>query len=93
MNDHGLKLTVKKPRGADDRQWAIESNFEQLDGQWEDIYFNVGGYFGPYNPALFASAPDLLAALKEVMPYIVGDKNVPWRDAQSAIAKAEGVAE
>ena len=42
------------------------------------------------NARLIASAPDLLAALKEVMPYIVGDKNVPWRDAQSAIAKAEG---
>jgi len=50
----------------------------------------VGRRADDANARLIAAAPDLLAALKEVMPYIVGDKNVPWRDAQASIAKAEG---
>jgi hypothetical protein len=44
------------------------------------------------NAHLIAAAPDLLEALEAVMPYIVGDKCVPWQKAQSAIAKAKGEA-
>jgi hypothetical protein len=40
------------------------------------------------NARLIAAAPDLLQALEDVMPYIIGDKKVPWRAAQEAIAKA-----
>lgn len=31
---------------------------------------------------------DLLESLKEVMPYIVGDRCVPWKKAQDAIDRA-----
>jgi len=96
-----LKLIVSKPEGGDPTQWEIESNFGELENvPFVDRYVRFGGYFGPYNPALFAAAPDLLAALKRSVvaleecsdcldSYRIGQLEA----ARAAIAKAEGRAE
>ena len=62
-----MKLTVTD---NGDRHCRIESNYSELDGVWEDIYFNVSGYFANIDPHVFASAPKLLDLLKDVRQYI-----------------------
>lgn len=45
------------------------------------------------NARLIAAAPDLLAALKALLPWVAAppsDSAEAWRAAQAAIAKAEG---
>jgi hypothetical protein len=89
-----LKLTVTRALGGYERQFAIESNHSELDGEFEDRYVLFSGYFGPYKPELFAAAPDLLEALREMTErggWMPSDER--FIRAQAAIAKAEGRAE
>jgi hypothetical protein len=87
-----LKLTVRTALGRDQRQFAIESNHCELDGEFEDRYVLFSGYFGPYKPELFAAAPDLLEVLKVLVKQSesYGAEGVYWDKAHAAIAKAEG---
>jgi hypothetical protein len=101
-----LKLTVRTALGRDQRQFAIESNHSELDGEFEDRYVLFSGYFGPYKPELFAAAPDLLEALKAMVDKfdseihneydgtgMLEDRLSEANFARRIIAKAEGRAE
>lgn len=59
---------------------------------WQDIDMSVekGKQIAAANAHLIAAAPDLLAALKEVVT-ISDRKHDAWDRAKAAIAKAEGV--
>lgn len=83
------------------KQARIESNFN-TPGEWDDIYVSFSGYYGSYGPNLFASAPQLLEALKLLVDaaYNIGGEHVTgWADLEkaadaghAAIAKATGSA-
>lgn len=45
---------------------------------------------GLANARLIAAAPELLAALKEIVSYNDDKNGLCWQDARAAIAKAEG---
>lgn len=73
--------------------------------EFDDYYVQFSGYFGSYGPSMFAAAPDLLSALKALLPEVdaeierrrtSGDDQY-WSDLQplsdaahAALAKAEG---
>jgi hypothetical protein len=66
-----LRVTSCAPEGETRDQFRIEnaSSFSNTDGSqsWNDFYVNFSGYFGSYGPDLFAAAPELLAALQDVL--------------------------
>ena len=48
-----------------DRHAKITSDWRKHDDQpWEDVYIDFSGFFGAYNPKLFARAPEMLEALE-----------------------------
>ncbi len=84
--------------------WRLEPKLDH-DGHkrrsiWSDARGMVGYVYGDNNPAradadahLFAAAPDLLAALKALEPYldhIPGGIGAEIDHARDAIARAEG---
>lgn len=71
-------------------QHRIESDHTKVPGNWADIYVDFSGFFGSYGPNVFAAAPELLAALRELQ----ANPNDPraHRIALNAIAKANGSA-
>ena len=57
-------LTVER-RGDDaSGQFSVKSDYFQIEGDWDDVYVHIHGYFGSYGPDLFAAAPDLEKALE-----------------------------
>ncbi|RVL48454.1 hypothetical protein CN138_08985 [Sinorhizobium meliloti] len=87
-------LTVRLADTDDPRHFWIEGMSEGR--HFEDRYFCVSGHFGNYGPYVFAAAPDLLEALKELDAVGVinptGSRKVSKAVAKlrAAIAKAEG---
>lgn len=55
-------LQVDPSDGNAPMQFNISNSHVRLD-DFDKEYVNFGGYFGIYNPQLFASAPDILTAL------------------------------
>jgi hypothetical protein len=48
--------------GSYERQYRILGKNHHVLGQnWDDVYFNVSGYFGSYGPEMFAAAPETAA--------------------------------
>ena len=85
-------------------QYRIENETRDIDGEWDDIYVCVSGYFGAAGPHVFAAAPELLEALEEVVAvfesnpssitdtvWVTGDRPETLYDCcRAAIAKAKG---
>ena len=63
------ELELKLKPVDSDGQFRIESNFDDLEGEWRDIYVSFSGYSGSYSPKLFLHAPDLLDAIKELLHH------------------------
>lgn len=61
-----MPIELKLIPSCDDvgRQFWIESQWQGMEGEWDDIYVDFGGYFGAYGPHMFALAPQLVEALK-----------------------------
>lgn len=71
------KLIAFQRSDADPRQWAIMSDHENLDGEWDDIYFELSGYVGSYNPHMIAAAPVMYNALKDIERAALGGYLTP----------------
>ena len=87
----------------DEKQHARIENVDIYtdDGSFPDNYINIGGYFGSYNPELFAAAPDMYDALEsaeESIATFIGVHGYPTdngageilRQVSAALAKARG---
>lgn len=58
-----IQLNVKHL--GEQRHAQIQSNWrEHKDLPWDDAYIDFSGFFGAYNPKLFARAPEMLEALE-----------------------------
>lgn len=85
-------------RTSVDGQARIEGYSKPLpedytDEQWRECYVNFGGYFGHYNPSVFAAAPDLEKALKAMLEAFYldpmeADTAAAVQKAQAALDKA-----
>lgn len=62
-----LTLTVETRPDCEPNQAMITSNFENIEGDWGDIYVRFSGFFGHYGPEMFAAAPDLADALESLL--------------------------
>ena len=86
-------------------QYRIENETRDIEGEWDDIYVCVSGYFGAAGPHVFAAAPELLEALIEVTASLAWNAHGECRAihddpimpsaqavefARAAIAKAKG---
>lgn len=69
---------IATPTDGDPCQFSIKSDYYRLDGEFDDIYVNFGGFFGSYGAQLFAAAPDTTAALKLLVERI--EANGEWDD-------------
>jgi len=50
---------------TEDRHAKIKSDWRKYDDQpFEQVYVDFSGFFGAYNPKLFARAPQMLEALE-----------------------------
>lgn len=73
-------------------QFCVTSDWNSRKGTWERKYVEFSGYSGEYNPAIFAAAPDLLAAVKEFVGAV--DAGTKFADqsvvdlARAALARA-----
>lgn len=93
MNDKPkLILTVRKDADQAENQFWIDSNWKTAEGEWEDIYVGISGYFGHLGPHVFAAAPDLYAALEVLVNHPVHEDTAMGRRARAALAKARGEA-
>lgn len=59
-----LAVTRAMVRGGGATQYTVENVATPPIENWDAEYVNIGGFFGPHNPATFAAAPKLLAALR-----------------------------
>ncbi len=88
-------LAVVKGDNHVDRQFGVQSDFQNVSGEWDDVYVDFSGYFGSYGPNVFAAAPELLEVLKRISSVMDFNGTChPLFDGlqkqmQSAIAKAE----
>lgn len=59
---------------------------------FKSVYVDFSGFFGPYNPHLFAAAPELYDALEDLLTDLaIGlDLEGALKAAESALAKARG---
>lgn len=71
------KLTVVKRDEMDPRQYSIMGDHENLDGEWTDIYFEMSGFVGSYNPNMIAAAPVMYNALKDIERAALGGYLTP----------------
>ncbi|KEZ00117.1 hypothetical protein AI27_12680 [Sphingomonas sp. BHC-A] len=87
-----------KVHHAGGRQFTI-NNEHAPKVDFDREYFNVGGYFGEYAPSIFATAPQLLAALVQLVDHISDPNNAgrtmlsvtrdrPMQDARRIIREA-----
>lgn len=89
-------LSVVKGDQHVDRQFVVQSDFQNVSGKWDDVYVDFSGYFGSYGPNVFAAAPDLLKVLKRIDAAMDFNGtchplfNGLQKQMQDAIAKAEG---
>lgn len=61
---NNIKLNLR----ADEENYCrLSSNYTELDGKWEDIYVNISGHFGGFNPKMFQYAPEMFEALKDIV--------------------------
>lgn len=79
--------------GRHGNQYAIESDAMNAQGEWNDVYVHFSGYFGSYGPDLFATAPELLEALRDLLaahavPSTVCAERPAYERALAIIAKA-----
>ena len=57
---NNIKLSLK----TDEENYCrLSSNYTELDGKWEDIYVNISGHFGGFNPKMFQYAPEMFEML------------------------------
>ena len=73
-----LSITRKDAR----TQFTIESDHSKREGEWDDIYVSISGFFGSYGPHMFCAAPTLLEALKEARDEL-------WRAHQHTMSEHE----
>lgn len=78
-----LELSVE---AINQRQFEISSNWLKEKGEWEEIYVSFSGFFGSYNPHIFAAAPDLVEAVKHALE--TSDREHDRRIYRAALAKA-----
>ncbi len=89
-------LSVIKRGDHEDRQFIVQSDYQRVEGKWEDIYVDFSGYFGSYGPHVFSAAPDLLKVMKRIDAAMDFNGtchplfNGLQKQMQDAIAKAEG---
>ncbi len=48
------------------RQFQIENDFYEID-DFDRQYVSIGGFFGTHGPHVFAAAPELLTAVKDLL--------------------------
>lgn len=48
------------------RQFYIENDYSELD-DFDREYVSIGGFFGNHGPHVFAAAPELLVAVKDLL--------------------------
>jgi hypothetical protein len=67
---NSLKVTRGAAYSGRPMQYTIDNATPPAIEKWDAEYVNFSGFFGPYNPATFAAAPDLLAALVNCMDIL-----------------------
>lgn len=82
---NNIKLSLK----ADEENYCrLSSNYTELDGKWEDIYVNISGHFGGFNPKMFQYAPEMFEALKDIVEEFRSSNRVGLLPYPAAISRA-----
>ena len=89
-------ITIKQSEGSS-RQFSLLYIPKDIS-KWDEQYISLSGYCGEYGPHVFAAAPELLEALKLLMPFAPNHftEECPyvrgcWEHAADIIKKAKNI--
>ena len=86
-----MKLEVTWTCDVEPQHNRIENADRMNLDNWTSEYVSIGGYFGPYNPQMFAAAPDMYQSIGMILEAAESrDIDAVHYIARAALAKAGG---